>query len=271
MLPEFSIGPFTSLPTYFLYLSLLVSFLFFLTHRWVQVLGQNVQVGLNLSLLIAVSGFIGGRLFHVFYEAWPYYRQFPSAIFMFWYGGYVFFGGMFLAGLSSALYLRWAKESFWLWFDILAPVLALGYGLGRFACFLAGCCYGSFCDFPWAVHGRHPTQLYALLIEVSISVVLFQQVRSTYLRKTRSQIPGQDLKTSFSAHGKIALLWLLLHGLGRLLMESYRDDFRGAKPFGLSISTWISLGLVAGALAGLTWQSYGRKGFPQKGSQDRHA
>jgi phosphatidylglycerol---prolipoprotein diacylglyceryl transferase len=37
--------------------------------------------------------------------------------------------------------------------------------------------------------------------------------------------------------------WLVLHALGRVMMEYFRDDPRGALIYGLSLGTWMSLGL----------------------------
>lgn len=248
MLPEFSLGPFVSLPTYYLYLSLLVSVMFYVTWRWAQREKQDPEIALNLALLITLSGFIGGRLLHVLFEAPDFYRRFPLAIFKFWLGGYVFFGGLITSAVTSFIYLRFKKQSFWHWFDFLTPLLALSYGLGRGACFLAGCCYGSYCDLPWAVAGRHPTQLYALALELLIALFLFRCSR---------------LAKKWPA-GTISSMWLSLHSLSRLFMESYRADFRGEQLAGLSLSTWISLGLFSFSLAWLTrlWMPRLIKGIP---------
>ncbi|MBX3016649.1 MAG: prolipoprotein diacylglyceryl transferase [Bdellovibrionaceae bacterium] len=242
MLPEFSLGSFVTLPTYFVSLSLLVSLLFFLIWKWAAMMDKNSTVALNLAMIIVVTGFVGGRLFHVIYEAPDYYRRFPQAIFMFWMGGYVFFGGMALATLAGFLYLKKIGQPFWSWFDLLTPVLALGYGLGRFSCFLAGCCYGGFCDLPWAVNGRHPTQIYALLLEVGFAFFLAR----TALRNHSER----DAKKRWPV-GALTLTWFALHAIGRLVMEHYREDFRGPMLSGTSISTWLSLVLLSGALAGL--------------------
>lgn len=252
MLPEFSVGPFVSLPTYFFYLSLLVSLLFFLTWRWAGIREKDQSIAMNLALLIVIAGFTGGRLLHVLFEAPEYYRRYPLAIFKFWMGGYVFYGGLALATLSSWIYLRRMKQSFWEWFDFLAPLLALGYGLGRGACFLAGCCFGRYCDLPWAVDGRHPTQAYALLLEVGIAYYLY---RRTLSPKNNMPVKRGQKKPA----GEIALTWLVLHSLSRLIMENYRDDFRGPMISGLSVSTWGSLILISLALGGLSSVWYARR------------
>lgn len=244
MLPEFSLGGFVSLPTYFVYLSLLASVMFVVIWKWAELMERDSKIALNLALLILVTGFIGARLLHVAYEGPDYYRRYPEAILMFWMGGYVYYGGMILAAIASAVYLRWVQQSFWSWFDTLAPVFALGYGLGRIACFLAGCCYGVFCDLPWAVSGRHPTQVYALILELGIAAFL--------ARKAWNFSHERDPQKRWPL-GALALTWLALHALARILMESYRDDFRGPQILGSSVSTWGSLLLLSMAIAGLAY------------------
>jgi prolipoprotein diacylglyceryltransferase len=45
--------------------------------------------------------------------------------------------------------------------------------------------------------------------------------------------------------GFIFSIWLLLHGAVRFAVEQFRDDFRGPKVFNLSVSSWISVVLIA--------------------------
>jgi phosphatidylglycerol:prolipoprotein diacylglycerol transferase len=226
MAPEIHIGEGLMAPTYFVYLSLLYSFLLYFAYWRAQKKHMYVEMALQVSLLIMVSGFLGARLFHVLYEAPEYYAQNPFDIFKFWLGGFVFYGGMLTSFIVCWIYLHQRKESFGFWADFFAPIMALGYGLGRGACFFAGCCYGKICELPWAVEGRHPTQLYALLYELGVFGFLM-------LRKS----------TKYS--GDLFAQWIILHSLGRLVLEQFRDDYRGALILGLTISTWVSLGLFS--------------------------
>ncbi|WII73946.1 prolipoprotein diacylglyceryl transferase [Bdellovibrio sp. 22V] len=191
---------------------------------------------LDVSLIIMVSGFIGGRLFHVLYENFDYYRQSPVRVLHVWNGGFVFYGGALLAGLLSILFLAYKnKNDYEKYLDLFAPVLSFAYAAGRSACFLAGCCYGKFCDLPWAVEGRHPTQAYAVLWELGVIFVLIgcEKVPREFRKPEALRNPGS-----------IFYLWMILHGLGRFFMELQRDDFRGPS-LGLSISSWISLMVVS--------------------------
>lgn len=216
---------------YFVYQSLLYTGLVLYTWQRAQRSDLPFRVAWNLAFILMVFGFVGGRLFHVLYEYPDLYLEDPARIFRFWEGGFVFFGGFFMAAAASLFYLRREKESWLVWGDFYAPILAIGYAMGRIGCAIAGCCYGTFCDAPWALHGRHPTQLYAASTEFLLYLYL--------LKKEKDQ----------ARTGTVFALWLVGHGVGRLFMESYRADFRGSTVAGLSISSWVSLLLFGAGVA----------------------
>jgi phosphatidylglycerol:prolipoprotein diacylglycerol transferase len=203
----------------------------------------NLVFGIDLAFSILVAGLMGGRFFYMAYEAPHLFRQDPWSFFRLWEGGFVFYGGFLAAALVAYLLCIWLKQSFWFWADELAPFLSAGYIWGRVGCFLQGCCYGEYCDLPWAVEGRHPTQLYAALTEVFVLLWLISERR---LANTR-------------VSGGLFLKWVIAHSLMRILfMEPFRGDDRGAMPLGLSISTWIGWVLVLTSAALLIWRSPSR-------------
>lgn len=235
MFPEIRISDSMALPTYLLYLSLLYCFLVFFVVRRAEALGKDIRIALDLGLILMVGGFVGGRLLHITFESPEYYREDLTRIFKFWEGGFVFFGGFALALGGCATYVRQKKLSFLEWADFYAPVIALGYGLGRISCYLGGCCYGRFCSMPWATQfpwddrhvPRHPTQLYAVIWELAAFALLISLPKLKTFNK-----------------GFVFSLWLILHGIGRLLMEYYRDDFRGPALGGFSVSSWFSIAVI---------------------------
>lgn len=223
------------IPTFFLVISLVVSLSLVWISRRADQAGLPVKQCLDISFLLMVSSMIGSRLFHVFYENPEYYLDDPKKIFYLWDGGFVFFGGAFFAFAMSLVYLKFfQKEKRGLYFDTFAPVLAFAYGLGRLGCFFAGCCYGAVCSVPWSVNGRHPTQLYALFWELGSLMILLGL----------EKIPFEKRPFFLRRSGDVFILWVGLHASGRLLMESFRDDFRGHTFFGLSISSFFSLVLL---------------------------
>lgn len=238
-LPFINLG-FTTVPTYYLILSLVYCIGIFWFYKRCEQRNLPQKNAMDISLIILISGFIGARLTHVIFEQPDHYLHHPSEIFYFWQGGFVFYGGALLAYLCAYLYSRNLEVTFWLWHDTLAPVLAFGYACGRLACFFAGCCYGKVCALPWAtplqqvdLHTgvastvlRHPTQLYASLFEfANLGFLLWYEKRKPQL-------------------GRVFLYWVIIHCLGRILMEAYRDDFRGPDVLGLSISALISVILL---------------------------
>jgi phosphatidylglycerol---prolipoprotein diacylglyceryl transferase len=137
--------------------------------------------------------------------------------------------------------------------DVAAVPVPLCQAIGRVGCLMAGCCFGSQCDLPWAVvyHSAeanartgvplgiplHPAPLYEALwsLGVVLPVLLFLRRRTA------------------RRDGELIAIYLVLYGTGRFFVEFARgDDVRGIWFGGaLSTSQLISLALVP--LAALAW------------------
>ncbi|MCB0351653.1 MAG: prolipoprotein diacylglyceryl transferase [Bdellovibrionales bacterium] len=261
MYPFIVISDSLAIPTYLLTISLT----YCLCILWVFIRAQkhpeiNPTVALDVCLSIMIGGLLGARSFHVLYENYEYYSQYPMDVFKLWQGGFVFYGGFIGALLATILFLRIRRESFWVWADFMAPVLAFGYALGRIGCFLNGCCFGRECTLPWAIEFsytglptglRHPTQLYATLWELGVVVVLLllEWRRNVKPLDNHSDIKADNPKTATTRTGQLFLLWLFLHSIGRLIMEHFRDDFRGENYLELSISSWMSIFIIISVIA----------------------
>ncbi|MCE3009114.1 MAG: prolipoprotein diacylglyceryl transferase [Proteobacteria bacterium] len=212
---------------YFLILSLLYSGLLLIAYKKAKRLHLNLKITLDLALVLMISGFIGARLFHVLYEQPTMYFEEPLRILMFWQGGFIFFGGFIAAVIAGAIYLRTQEQPFRFWADFYADITALGAGLGRLSCSVAGCCYGKPTSFLGL--GIHPTQMYSLAWDTSLAAILFLLARK----------PAFEL-----GRGKLFGAFLIFHGMGRMLIDPLRADFRGAFLLGASVSFWIALSLV---------------------------
>lgn len=200
----------------------------------------NVKLALDIGILSAIMGFLGARLFHAFYEMPEYYRENPVDIIKFWNGGYVFFAGLITAIISGIFVLRWKKQALTQWLDLFAPVLALGYSIGRWACFLQGCCYGKETTSSFGIHfpylkemgesyARWPTQVTTSLGELGLYIALLTFENQKLIKRK----PGQ-----------VFYLWFMGHGINRMLMEFYRDDNRGPLIAGYGVSFWIAFGIL---------------------------
>lgn len=239
--PVIRLGESLSVPSYFVIVSIAFCISLFVLVARARKLHLNRNTALDLSLVVMVSGFIGARLLHVFFEAPAHYAEDPWRVFEVWRGGFVWFGGVIAAGLFAAFFLRIKALPAGRWLDLFAPVLALGYGLGRVACLFAGCCHGDVCELPSGVLIRYPTQGFAALWELAVFALLLKLERA----RSGSAKPARFFRPS----GQLFIAWIILHAIGRMIMELFRADDRGPQLASLSLATWISFGLL---LAGVT-------------------
>lgn len=238
------------IPTYYLLISL---------GSWLGVMWflkrtppSDEGLAINTTLIGLIAGFIGARLFHVLYEAPEIYLKDLRLVFEVWRGGYVYYGGLLVGLWVGYSYLK--KRTLYIepWLDRASLPLGLAYAVGRLGCFLNGCCYGRVCEMPWAVKfpshigfgmallPRHPTQLYAAILELlAIAVLLKLENRRWF--KWKSQL---------------FWTWLSVHAVNRIIMEFWRDDDRGFALGRLSVSMTISLVLFGFSV----WMLY--KGKP---------
>ena len=105
MIPEIYLFG-VAIPTFFIVISLSLSFLVIYLSQRVDKLNFNRKIVFDIALILMISGFLGGRLMHVFYEEWPYYIKYPWQILYFWQGGYVFYGGFALSLVSVFIYCK---------------------------------------------------------------------------------------------------------------------------------------------------------------------
>ncbi len=171
----------------------------------------------DLSFWILLAVLAGARALEVITN-FSYYRSEPLRILKLWEGGLSFFGGLAGGVLAGVVYVKHKKLSVWHIGDLIVPYLALGQAIGRIGCFFAGCCYGKVCNASWAVHFNHPqslaptgiplhpAQIYASLADFLIFLILLNAGK----------------KRAFS--GQIFLLYFILYGAVRFIIEFYRGD-----------------------------------------------
>lgn len=202
--------------------------------------GLSVETGIDLTFWALISGLLFSRLFYVLVNL-PFFITYPLRAFMIWEGGLVWYGAFFGAVAAGVLFFRARKLNGWLWADIAAPFFALGQGIGRIGCFMAGCCYGRPTDLCWGVVFTeseiapfgiplHPTQLYAVFANILLFAFLYQ-------RRKRSGFDGEQI-----------LLYVILYAMIRSILEIFRDDPRGYW-LGGTVSTSQLIAVVAVAAA----------------------
>ncbi len=206
--------------------------------------GYDPEVSASVVTAGAIGGLIGARLLFIL-EEWSSFTREPFQ-FIFSGAGFSWYGGFLGGGLVAAWIFKKHKMPLARGADMGAPALALGYGLGRIGCFLAGdATWGKITDVPWAMAFPdaiagwvdpitgipyrpgmrvHPTQLYELLQSLIVFAVLW------------------SLREKFSQPGKLFALYLTLAGSMRFLIEFWRANSTFA--FGLTEYQLISLVVV---------------------------
>ena len=196
----------------------------------------------DLGIYIIISALVGAKLLLVVVE-FDHLRRDPAEIWILLRSAGVFYGGLLLAVSVAFWYIRRHRLPFWTTCDAFAPGIALGQGVGRLGCLLAGCWYGRPTELPWGVTftnplaaanvgtpldvSLHPAQLYesgaALVI---LGVLLLMERRGP-------SFPGRTFWT-----------YLLLYPCARFGIEYFRGDPRGMVLDTLSTSQFVSLLLV---------------------------
>ncbi len=225
----------------------------------------------TITLIALVAGVAGSKILYLL-EHWNQFVADPAGL-AFSPGGLSFFGGFLLATASIYLYARSKKISFLTIADGTSPGLMLGYGIARLGCHFSGDGdYGFPTDLPWGTnysHGTfppseafrnfpeitsrfpngivpndtlcHPTPVYELLL-----CILFFSILWRY-------------RTVISTNGKLFMLYLILAGAERFLVEFLRINpriFMGLSEYQLAAAGIFIVGIIG-------WTTMGR----QRGSQ----
>jgi phosphatidylglycerol:prolipoprotein diacylglycerol transferase len=233
-------GPFR-VPAYGSLLVLAFTLAFLWVHARAPKIGLHPDRLMGVYLAAAGGGILGSRLLYMI-AVDPASLLKPSE----WLssGGFAFYGG--LLGGAAGVFALAAVQGLqgWKLADLLAPGLVLGLGIGRLACFFAGCCHGAEAPIgadpvgllpEGLLHGQifwsdrfpflttqfddgvgrllhvplYPTQAWSVVAGLSIWALLAW-------RHHHRRFDGQVVGTM-----------LIVEPIARFLIESFRADHRG--------------------------------------------
>jgi phosphatidylglycerol:prolipoprotein diacylglycerol transferase len=224
---------------------LLFSYLTF-KHPWRKALISKDDFW-RVLFICFVGAVIGGRLLFVLFElprSWSAIKE----VFYPWIGGFSLFGSIIAVLATAPIYLIFKKVPVFRFFDLIALHAPILQAISRIGCFLAGCCYGAHAHprALWSITftsyhslapvgvALYPTQLYSVVISLSIFVIL------KFVSEKVSKTPGVLL-----------CLYLMMESLSRFFVDFWRGD-RGELTFGLfssmqlivmSLFIFVTLGL----------------------------
>jgi phosphatidylglycerol:prolipoprotein diacylglycerol transferase len=112
--------------------------------------GYDPEIAGSVVFAAAIAGLLGARLLFIL-EEWESFTQAPFE-FLFSGAGFSWYGGLFSGAVAAAWVFKKHKLPLPQAADISAPALALGYGIGRIGCFLAGdATWGKVTEVPWGM------------------------------------------------------------------------------------------------------------------------
>ncbi|MCX6097049.1 MAG: prolipoprotein diacylglyceryl transferase [Caldiserica bacterium] len=106
--------------------------------------GINTDDVLDLAIVAVIGGILGARIGWILTSPdvlW--YLAHPLRILAIWEGGLSYFGGILGGVIAAHFMVRRRRMGFWRMADIIAPLLALSFGIGKIGCWLNGCCGGT--------------------------------------------------------------------------------------------------------------------------------
>ena len=179
--------------------------------------GINRDQLMNLALLAAVLGIIGGRLYYVVQNNPSFYLHHPIEIIAVWQGGMAFFGAMFGGAVAVAISSwRWHLP-FWSLLDVGAIGLTIGQAIGRIGNIINGDIVG-YKTNGWGFEYTNPNtfgppnvpvqpaSLYELLISLALFVVLW------------------NLRTRVHPNGMLAMIYVVLYSVSQFFIFFLRDN-----------------------------------------------
>lgn len=223
--------------------------------RWIESLeGIDRRQARAALLWLLPPAFIGGRLHYVL-NHWSEYAADPLSGLVFWGRGMHAGGALLAMAVALPFILRRLSIPLGKFADGAAPVVAIGIAIARLGCFLRGCCYGTVCDWPWAVRFPagalayteanglsagamlHPVQLYFAAAALLVAIAALWMRRFAGLRHY---------------DGQIALLALLLYSVSAAVIEPWRADHPGRVYWGaLPQLEWTALAMAAATAGAL--------------------
>ena len=189
----------------------------------------------SFFIYVEIGVILGARLGYIlFYDPHTgYYLTHPWQIFNPFHGGtFTGISGMSYHGavigfvIATWIFVKRTKTSFWMWMDLVALSVPVGYVFGRIGNFLNQELVGRATDVPWGIYVngtlRHPSQLYEAFLEgVLVAIILF-----FYRKRQRFE-------------GELIALYAILYGTARFIAEFWREpDIQ----LGYICCGWVTMG-----------------------------
>jgi phosphatidylglycerol:prolipoprotein diacylglycerol transferase len=214
--------------------------------------GENGEHIWNSLIWALPVGVLGARLWYVANTTLggnSYYMDNPGQILNIPQGGLHFFGGLLFGAIAMVIYVRRNKLDLWLLLDVAAPVTMIGQAIARPANFINQELYGQPTTLPWGIP-----------IEASHRIPPYNDLNLFPANTRFHPAFAYEMIWNFITAGTLLWLarrfpekfkpgamfswWLVISGVGRVIIEAFRPDQPRIPGTDLSYSR-----LVAGVIA----------------------
>jgi phosphatidylglycerol---prolipoprotein diacylglyceryl transferase len=173
---------------------------------------------MNVALIIAAFGVLGGRLYYVAQNQPGFYLAHPGQILAVWQGGMAFYGAIFAGGLALLASAWVFKLPFWKLADVGVLGLTLGQAFGRIGNIINGDIVGYPTNGKWGFVYTNPdtfgprnvavqpASLYELLIALALFIFLWA------------------IRKRVQPDGVLALLYVALYSVSQFFIFFLRDN-----------------------------------------------
>jgi len=182
--------------------------------------GLGAEIVSELTIYIIIGAMAGARLWHVAMHLSDYLKN-PTHIIAVWHGGLAIQGGI-LGGFSAGVWFaRRRKLPVWKLADAIAPGIALGTAVGRWACFFSGDSYGKPTSLPWGITFTDPNSLIPQEL-IGVKLHPAQLYTSFSMLPVFSILWGIRKRPTYD--GFLFFLYLVMYSGVRFAMEFVRAD-----------------------------------------------
>ena len=225
---------------------------YYFLNKDLKEMGYDSKLAADIVFAAAVGGILGSKIYYLI-ENLDRVIADPTGM-IFSGAGLVFLGGLMGGTLGVTWVLKKNKLQWFKFAEVVAPLLMLGYAIGRVGCLLVGDDYGKPTHLPWGISFPdglppstyrvfqtyypwinlegfdpgvltvHPTQIYETILGLGIFYFLYQK------RKT------------VTVAGSLFFTYLIFAGSERFVIEFFRVNTKYL--FGLSGSQLISICMI---------------------------
>ncbi len=201
-------------------------------------------------LVAIITGVIGARLYYVAFQ-WEYYKGDLLKILNIRQGGLAIYGGILAALLAAVIFCRVRKYPFLKLSDTAVLGVLTGQIIGRWGNFVNCEAFGGYTDSLFAMRIKesivNPSMISAELEEHIIldGGIRYIQVHPTFLYESCWNLAVFIFLYNYGRNkelgsGSVTILYFLLYGIGRFMIESLRTDQLKLPGTSLAVSQVLS-------------------------------